>query len=128
MNTAADNHPARPAPASANAGQRATARVPVVPAVLRWAVARSGKDPAVLRQRFAKRHAWELGETDPTISQLEAFAKATYLPMGYMFLREPPVEEMLILDLRTIDTQGVGHPGANLLDTIYICQRRRQFG
>ena len=127
MNAAADNHSATPAPASVSAGQHATARVPVAPVVLRWAVARSGKDPAALHQRFVKLDAWERGETDPTLRQLEAFAKATYVPVGYLFLPEPPVEEMPIPDLRTIDGQGVGHPSANLLDTIYICQRRQDW-
>lgn len=114
-------------PASASTVQRATAHVPVAPAVVRWAVARSGKDPAALHKRFAKLHAWERGEAAPTLRQLEEFAKATYVPVGYLFLPEPPVEEMPIPDLRTIDSQGVGHPSANLLDTIYICQRRQEW-
>lgn len=114
-------------PASASTVQRATAHVPVAPAVVRWAVARSGKDPAALHKRFAKLHAWERGEAAPTLRQLEEFAKATYVPVGYLFLPEPPVEEMPIPDLRTIDSQDVGHPSANLLDTIYICQRRQEW-
>ncbi|MDE2684480.1 MAG: ImmA/IrrE family metallo-endopeptidase, partial [Chloroflexota bacterium] len=70
---------------------------------------------------------WESGEAAPTLRQLEDFAKATYVPVGYFFLSEPPVEEIPIPDLRTIDNKGVVRPSANLLDTIYICQRRQDW-
>lgn len=107
--------------------RRATVRVPVASAVLRWAVARSGKDPDVLRSRFPKLDAWEQGYAAPTLRQLEDFAKATYAPLGCFFLPDPPVEEMPIPDLRTIDDGGVSKPSGNLLDTIYTCQRRQDW-
>ncbi|MCY3692401.1 MAG: DNA-binding protein, partial [Chloroflexi bacterium] len=99
----------------------------VSPAVLEWAIERSGKDRSALYQRFTRLSAWESGEAAPTLRQLEDFAKATYVPVGYFFLSEPPVEEIPIPDLRTIDNKGVVRPSANLLDTIYICQRRQDW-
>jgi len=33
--------------------------------------------------------AWQRGQTRPTLKQLEAFAKAACVPLGYLFLREP---------------------------------------
>lgn len=55
-------------------------RVAVKPEILDWAVARSGKDRANLVKRFVKLEEWESGEIDPTLKQLEDFARATYPP------------------------------------------------
>ena len=106
---------------------RAGARVPVAPAVLEWAIERSGKGRAALYDKFPRLRAWERGEASPTLRQMEDFAKATYVPTGYFFLSEPPVEEMPIADLRTVDDKHLPKPSANLLDTIYICQRRQDW-
>ena len=113
--------------ASGPGARRTSGRVPVTPDVLRWAIARSGKDPDALRARFPKLNAWEQGAATPTLRQLEDFAKATYAPLGYFFLSEPPVEEMPIPDLRTIGDRGIAQPSGNMLDTIYICQRRQDW-
>ena len=45
--------------------------------------------------------------------------------MGYLFLPEPPEEKLPISDLRTIDGRGVSRPSPDLLDAIYLCQRRQ---
>jgi Zn-dependent peptidase ImmA (M78 family) len=71
--------------------------------------------------------AWERNEAQPTLKQVEAFAKATYTPIGYLFLQEPPVEKVPIPDFRTIDNEHVGHPSPDLLDTIYVCQQRQEW-
>lgn len=100
-------------------------RVTVKPELLRWARERAGRGAERLRRRFAKLDLWERGEAMPTFKQLEAFAKATFVPFGYLFLPERPVERTPIPDLRTIGNWGIGHPTPDLLDTIYICQRRQ---
>ena len=125
MSSAAENRSA--SPISEPRTRRGGARLPVSPAVLDWAIERSGKDRAALYQRFTRLPAWECGEAAPTLRQLEDFAKATYVPVGYFFLNEPPVEELPIPDLRTIDDRNVIKPSANMLDTIYICQRRQDW-
>jgi len=56
---------------------------------------------------------------------LEAFAKATYVPFGYLFLPEPPEERIPIPDLRTIRKQAISHPSPDLLDTLHAMQRRQ---
>lgn len=33
---------------------------------------------------------WEAEETQPTLRQLEDFAKKTLIPLGYLFLADPP--------------------------------------
>ena len=51
-----------------------------------------------LARRFPKLEAWEQGERHPTLKQLERFAKATFTPVGFLFLEEPPVERVSIPD------------------------------
>ena len=102
-------------------------RVPVKPSLLRWARIRARFDVDDLLKRFPKLEEWELGEKKPTLKQLESFAKATRVSVGYLFLREPPVEQVPIPDLRTVGNQWVGNPSPDLLDTIYLCQHRQEW-
>ena len=102
-------------------------RVNVQPALLRWARERSGRSVTDLRKRFPMFAAWEQGEVRPTLKQLEAFARTTYTPIGYMFLPEPPVEKLPITDFRTMSDVPVSRPSADLLDTLYLCQQRQEW-
>ena len=109
---------------------RATAkRVEVKPGMLRWARKRAGLDPDTLAHRFPKLADWEDAEKNarPTLKQLEDFARATHAPVGYLFLPEPPVEQVPIPDFRTVGNQRIGHPSPDLLDTVYICQQRQEW-
>jgi Zn-dependent peptidase ImmA (M78 family) len=103
------------------------ARVDVKPALLRWAVDRTGHSVEKLTPRFPHLDAWIQGESSPTLPQLEAFAKATYTPVGYLFLPEPPVERVPIPDFRTMAGKRAHRPSPDLLDTIYICQQRQDW-
>ena len=89
----------------------------VEPALLRWACERSGRPEDYFRHRFPKLDAWERGTVLPALKQLEGFAKATYTPIGFLFLKEPPVEELPVTDLRTVRGVEVGrHPPAYRVD------------
>jgi len=100
-------------------------RVAVKPEILRWARERADRSVESLRVRFPKYEQWERGEAAPTLKQLEAFAKATHVPVGYLFLPRPPEERIPIPDLRTVANRGLEQPSPNLLDTIYLCQQRQ---
>ena len=103
-------------------------RVPVKPDLLRWARERAGYEVHVIARRFPKFEEWERGELQPTLKQLEAFAKATHTPIGFLFLTEPPVENIPIPDFRTVAKSRMGHhPSPDLLDTVYLCQQRQDW-
>ncbi|MBA4181567.1 MAG: DNA-binding protein [Anaerolinea sp.] len=102
-------------------------RVAIEPALLRWASERSGRETEDLRAKFPKLGLWEQGEAQPTLKQLEQFAKATHTPVGYFFLPEPPVDEVPIPDLRTVGNRHLGRPSPDLLETVYICQQRQEW-
>jgi Zn-dependent peptidase ImmA (M78 family) len=100
-------------------------RVPVRPEIVRWACRRAGLEPDDLAGRFPRIDAWQRGDKQPTLKQLEAFAKATHVPIGYLFLPAPPEERIPIPDFRTVRNQEARHPSPDLLDTIYAMQRRQ---
>jgi len=100
-------------------------RVEVKRELLRWALERAGRSAESLRGKFPKIEQWESGQAKPTLKQLEAFANTVRVPLGYLFLPEPPKERVPIPDLRTIRDEGLSHPSPDLLDTIYAMQRRQ---
>lgn len=100
-------------------------RIPVNPELLTWARERAGADVDELAVRFKKLPEWEAGEIRPTLKQLEAFANAVHVPIGYLFLPEPPEEPLPIPDFRTHDGRGVRRASPDLLDMLYACQERQ---
>ena len=98
-------------------------RVSIRPEMLQWACERADRELGDLAVRFPWLIAWERGEKKPTLKQLETFANATHVPFGYLFLSEPPEEDIPIPDFRTVGGR-VRRPSPDLLDTIYSMQRR----
>lgn len=105
----------------------ATIRVAVKPALLRWARQRARISAGELARAFPDIAAWESGDRQPTLKQLERYAKRTHAPIGFFFLQEPPDEPLPIPDFRTNRSESVERPSADLLDTIYLCQQRQDW-
>jgi Zn-dependent peptidase ImmA (M78 family)/transcriptional regulator with XRE-family HTH domain len=99
----------------------------IKPALFIWACKRSGKSFESLLKKFPKLSVWMEGNENPTLKQLEKFAKSTYTPVGYFFLEKPPVEKLPLPDFRTIGNEYVSNPSPHLLDTIYLCQQRQEW-
>jgi len=102
-------------------------RVAVNPDLFRWARERSRIDTLALVSRFPKLPAWENAEAQPTLKQLESYARATHAPIGFFFLPAPPQESLPIPDFRNVAGRTVIRPSPNLLDTIYACQERQSW-
>jgi Zn-dependent peptidase ImmA (M78 family) len=95
--------------------------------VLRWAARRSRHDEPEIEKRFRKWSLWLSGEEQPTLKQLEDFARWTYTPIGYFFLPEPPQLALPVTDFRTGGDNFLAEPSNELLDTIYLCQQRQDW-
>jgi len=93
--------------------------------VLRWAAQRERLHDEELTQRFPKWPLWLSGDAQPTLRQLENFARLTHTAIGYFFLPEPPELALPVPDFRTVRDQFLAEPSSNLLDTLYLCQQRQ---
>lgn len=102
-------------------------RIPINPELLTWARERAGLDTLALSGRFPKLSEWEAGELQPTLRQLEDFARAVHVAVGLLFLPAPPDEPLPIPDFRTVGDRELKRPSPNLLDTIYLCQQRQDW-
>ena len=102
-------------------------RVSVHPDLLRWAADRCGKSWADLTQKFPGLTDWMSRQTQPTLKQLEDFATTTHTAVGYLFLTEPPKLPLPVPDYRTVGSRHLGQPSPDLLDTLYLCQRRQDW-
>ncbi len=102
-------------------------RVNVRSEMLRWACERAGYTLESAFERFPNLPKWESGQSQPTLKQLERFARSMRIPIGYLFLPEPIVETAPVPDFRTVESARIGRPSPDLLDTIYVCQQRQEW-
>jgi Zn-dependent peptidase ImmA (M78 family) len=95
--------------------------------VLRWAAQRARLHNDDLATRFNKWPLWLSGEAQPTLKQLEDFARLTHTAIGYFFLPQPPALALPVPDFRTLRDEVLAEPSSNLLDTLYLCQQRQDW-
>ena len=99
--------------------------------MLTWARERSGASlPAFARRCHVdadRLQGWENGESTLSFKQAQVFASKAHVQFDYLFLREPPQEELPIPDLRTLENRGVRRPSAELLDLIKLTLYRQQW-
>lgn len=97
-------------------------KINVQAANLRWARERIGLSTKLLAQKMGvkedKVDSWEeSGEL--TLAQAETLATITHTPFGYLFLTEPPADELPIADFRIPHLDERWKPSTNLLDVVY---------
>ena len=101
--------------------------VPASVPVLRWAAQRARLDDDDLAARFHKWPLWLSGDAQPTLKQLEDFARLTHTAIGYFFLPQPPELALPVPDFRTLGNEALAEPSSDLLDTLYLCQQRQDW-
>ena len=89
-----------------------------------WAIERSGKQLCDFDERV---EAWLSNERKPTFRQLQKFAKSAMVPFGYLFLSNPPSEDLPVPDFRTRDDDTAPRPSPNLTETIFDMERRQDW-
>ena len=94
----------------------------VTPSVLSWARRRRKLEvdelAAKLNVRPTAIDGWESGEQRPTFRQAQQLAQALYVPFGYLYLPEPPVQELPLPDFRTSPGQPTRQPSPDFLDLL----------
>ena len=99
------------------------------PEILSWARHRSGLDTPTLARKLSvdedKLISWEKGEVRPTFKQAQNYAHSTFIPFGYLFLKQPPQDELPIPDLRTIGDHASRDISINLRDVVREVLRRQ---
>lgn len=102
--------------------------VTLAPRILRWARQRARLDPAALAKKVgtqtSKVEAWEQSGK-LRFGQIAKVAQATRTPLGFLYLAEPPDDELPIPDFRTVADAAVEQPSPDLLETIESMQRRQ---
>ncbi len=80
-----------------------TVNVNICPEIINWALSQTQEDKLgdKLMNNIAK---WLDGTKKPTFNQIEDFSKKTNIPLGYFFLQTPPVEQIDLLEYRTVDS------------------------
>ena len=103
----------------------------ITPDVLTWARKRSGLDSGQLAHRLNVKPeavtAWEDAERRPTFRQAQRLAQTLHVPFGYLFLSEPPVQELPLPDLRTLSGSQPEEPSPNFLDLLYDTMNKQQW-
>lgn len=99
------------------------------PQMLTWARERLGLSVPEFAKKLAQKEerlaAWEEERAKPTFKQAINVAKKAHIPFAYLFLQQPPAEEPLLADLRTVGSQPLHTYSAELNDTIKLMQGRQ---
>lgn len=103
----------------------------VNPKMLTWARERSGFTVSVMAKKIGKTSQWvdelEAGERRMTFNQAQLFADKAYVPFGYLFLQQPPIDDLPIPDLRSINGAQPAQPSAELIDIVKIILQRQEW-
>lgn len=92
--------------------------VNIQPAVINWALSQT-KEEQLGTKLMENIKRWLDGSKTPTFNQIEDFSRKANIPLGYFFLQTPPVEEIKLLEYRTVDSIELVNPSRNLIDTIH---------
>ena len=98
-------------------------RLDIKKEMLEWAVTRCGQSVEQYAQKNPAFNKWINEEQKPTFKQLEDFAKSVYVPLGYLFLDNPPAEPALIPMFRS----GGGTVSLNVIDEVKAVQERQEW-
>jgi len=94
--------------------------------MLTWAIDRAGYELQTFIKKFPEVQPWLEGEKKPTVKQLEDFSKKVYLPFGYLFLPEPPREQLPIPFFRS-NGNRTEKVSINVYDTILLMEQRQDW-
>lgn len=103
----------------------------VNPEIISWARERCGYTPGLLAKKLNTKVdrylSWEDGKDHPTFKQAQKLANVVHVPFGYFFLREPPLEDLPIPDLRRVGGTPLGKPSPELIETVRSVMAKQEW-
>jgi len=103
---------------------RGVARQRISGSVIKWARTRLGKTHEQIADEIGSSlraediAQWEAGENLPEFRKAQKLALALHIPFGYLFLSDPPKNDIKVPDLRTVGSKPITEFSANLLDQL----------
>lgn len=88
--------------------------IAVNPQLLAWARQESGYALERVSRKFKRFEAWEQGEVQPTVRQVEALAHFFHRPLSIFFLPKPPEVPQLAAEYRRLPGVYPGHESPEL--------------
>jgi Zn-dependent peptidase ImmA (M78 family)/DNA-binding XRE family transcriptional regulator len=102
--------------------QRRTDLAYIKPALLTWAINRSGLTRADICKQLHLQpralEAYEKGLGSPLFNKALEMSRVLRIPFGYFFLSQPPADEVPIPDLRTLSGKPVTQPSPDFLEVL----------
>ena len=96
----------------------------ITPSVLEWAIKRAGVSAESIHK---KAEQWVSGKARPTFKQAVDIAKTLQIPFGYLWLKEPPKEQEIIPDLRTIGNGGLAQMPLELKTVVNDVKQKQEW-
>ncbi len=104
----------------------AVERLNIQPNLLRWVIQRAGISEEKAIETFPLLNGWLSQEKQPTLNQLKKFAAKFYVPFGYLFMSNLPIENIPFPMFRGEAGQQ-DHFNLNVYDTVMNVQARQEW-
>ncbi len=101
-------------------------RLNIQPNLLRWVIQRAGISEEKAIETFPLLNGWLFQEKQPTLNQLKKFAAKFYVPFGYLFMSNLPIENIPFPMFRGEAGQQ-DHFNLNVYDTVMNVQARQEW-
>ena len=95
--------------------------------IIEWAIVRNGNSLGDFYEQNPNVDSWVKGEKKPTVKQLEDFTHKVHVPFGYMFLENPPIENIPLPFFRTANINTSNKVSLNVFHTIQNIQDRQNW-
>ena len=103
----------------------------VTPKIITWARERAELDVEETAKKLGvaatRLTAWENGHSHPSLKQAENLANKLNIPFGYLYLTDPPIEELPLADFRTVSGAPRRKPSPAFLDVLNDALRKQEW-
>lgn len=95
--------------------------------IIEWAIVRNGNSIEEFYVQNPNVESWVKEDKNPTVKQLEDFTHKVHVPFGYMFLENPPIENIPLPFFRTASINETNKVSLNVFHTIQNIQDRQNW-